>query len=129
MNLTFYVTTICPAMLLLSGYKQCIQRLYAGVKDYLFGSEINSEGKINIKINRKIKSTSEFCKIIKGIIWNRDIPKQYRTTIYQIYFKLIVTFNARMWTVTKRNKSKTQAMDMKFLRSVKGNTRWDRIHL
>jgi hypothetical protein len=48
-------------------------------------------------------------------------------TIYEIYFKSTVTYKAETWTLTNRNKSKFQIMDMKFLRSTEGRRRRDRI--
>jgi hypothetical protein len=53
---------------------------------------------------------------------NRD-PK----TVHKMYFKPISTFNAETWTHTKRKKSKTQALDMKFLTGTERRTRKDRI--
>jgi hypothetical protein len=32
----------------------------------------------------------------------------------------MVTYNIETWTLTKKNKSKIQAMNMKFLRSIEG---------
>jgi hypothetical protein len=45
--------------------------------------------------------------------------------IYKINFELALTQNTK-WTLTKRNKSKVQTMDMAFLKSNEGNTRRDR---
>jgi hypothetical protein len=44
-------------------------------------------------------------------------------TIYKIYFKLSLALNAEQWTLRKRNKNKIQAMDMKVLRYIEGETR------
>jgi hypothetical protein len=43
------------------------------------------------KINRRIYNSFRFYQILKGILWKREIPKQYKTTIYNLYFKLILT--------------------------------------
>jgi hypothetical protein len=43
--------------------------------------------------------------------------------IYDVYFKLILTYNASTFTLTKRNKGKIKALDMNILRSVEGETR------
>jgi hypothetical protein len=59
--------------------------------------------------------------------------QQYRTdsktrkviTIYTVNFKLILTFNAKTWTLTKRTKSKIQAMDTTFLKNTDKMIRWN----
>jgi hypothetical protein len=40
-----------------------------------------------------------------------------------IHFKPVLTFTADTWILTKRNKSKIQAMDLKFLRSFEGRNK------
>jgi hypothetical protein len=51
----------------------------------------------------------------------KRIPKQGKTiTICNLYFKQIPTFNSKIRTLTKRNKSKIQAMAMTFLESTEG---------
>jgi hypothetical protein len=85
------------------------------------GSSINSEGKINEDIKRKIQNISKFYQIIKEIIWNRQIPKQSKTIIYKVHFKPTLTFNAETQTLTKRHKSTIHIMDMKLSRSTEGN--------
>jgi hypothetical protein len=60
-------------------------------------------------------------------IMNRDIPKQCQTTTYKVYFNLILTYNAKTLTLTKRSKSKIQTMGIKFLTSTEVKTRQNRI--
>jgi hypothetical protein len=48
-------------------------------------------GKSVERINRIIQSNSECYQIIKGMLWNRKIPKQCRTTVCKVYFKPILT--------------------------------------
>jgi hypothetical protein len=47
--------------------------------------------------------------------------------VYKVYFKSISTSDTKTWTLSERNKSKIQAMDMEFMRSTEGKTRSDRI--
>jgi hypothetical protein len=45
-------------------------------------------------------------------------------TIYEVYFKTFLIFIAETWTLTKRNKSKVQAVNVKlFLIRDEGKTR------
>jgi hypothetical protein len=43
-------------------------------------SEINSEGRIGEKINRRIQNSSKLYHIIKGILWNTEIPQNTKQT-------------------------------------------------
>jgi hypothetical protein len=72
--------------------------------------------KIVGEINGKIQSSSKFHQIIKGIIWNREIPKHCKRTVYKVYFIPISTLNnAKTWTLAKRNKIVIHPFSMKFL--------------
>jgi hypothetical protein len=44
-----------------------------------------------------------------------------------MYFKKILSYGADTWTCTKREESKLQAVEMKFLRAIVGKTRRERI--
>jgi hypothetical protein len=66
-------------------------------------SEINSEWKIEGQFNKRGKAV---LNSIKGILWNRDILKQCRTTIYEVYFKPTLIFNAEIWIFTQGSKRK-----------------------
>jgi hypothetical protein len=41
---------------------------------------------------------------------------------HKVYFKSILTYDAKMWILLDRNKTKIQAGDMTFFRSIKGKT-------
>jgi hypothetical protein len=87
------------------------------------GSYIHSEIKIGRQMNSTAQNTSNFWKIIKGILWNGVILKQHKTVVHKVCCKLMITHNAEAWTLTKRNKSKIQTMDMKFLRNIQRKIR------
>jgi hypothetical protein len=61
---------------------------------------------------------------VKGINMEQRDP---RTTICKVYFKQILAFNAETWTFIKKNESKIQTVNMKYLRSIKRKTKRDRI--
>jgi hypothetical protein len=60
------------------------------------------KGKINGENNRRIQNSSELYQMMKGVLWNREIHKQYKTTKYKIYFKPILTCDAKIWILTGR---------------------------
>jgi hypothetical protein len=49
------------------------------------------------------------------------------SAVYKVYFKKTLLCGAETWTCTKREESKIQAVEMKFLRAVTGKTKRDRI--
>lgn len=42
---------------------------------------------------------------MQEITWNREISKQWKTTIYKVYFKLTLTFNIEIRIHTKREQN------------------------
>jgi hypothetical protein len=78
------------------------------------GSEVNSEGKIDGEINKKIQNSSKFCQIKKGIILNETSQNSANKKIYKEYFEPVLTFNAETWALRKKNKSKIKAMNKEF---------------
>jgi hypothetical protein len=71
-----------------------------------------------------VPSAVDSCKIyqiINGMLWDKQIPKQYRTTICKIrvYCKSILTYeyNTDTWTLTKRRKRNPSNEFDIFLRS------------
>jgi hypothetical protein len=48
------------------------------------GSEINSGGKIDADINKRIQNSSDFYQITNGY-FGIEIPKQCKTIIYNVY--------------------------------------------
>jgi hypothetical protein len=65
--------------------------------------------------------------LVKGLIRNRDINNKCKIDIYKVYLKNILLHGADSWTCTKREESKIEAMEMKFVREIIGKTRRDRI--
>jgi hypothetical protein len=47
---------------------------------------------------------------IKQTLWNKDIHKQCKITICEVYFKLILSCDAKTWTL-KKEKLKENASD------------------
>jgi hypothetical protein len=84
------------------------------------GSCINKNEKIQNEINERIRKASNFHHLVKDLIRNRDINNKCKINIYKVYFKKILLYGAESWTCTKREESKIQAMEMKFLRKIVG---------
>jgi hypothetical protein len=91
------------------------------------GSSINKSGKIQNEINERIRKASNFYHLVEGLIRNRDINNKCKIDIHKVYFKKFCYYGAESWTCTKKEESKIQAMEMKFLRGILGKTRRDKI--
>ena len=73
-----------------------------------------------------IKEASQFYHLVKGLLRNKDVNKQCKLDIFKIYFKTILLYGAETWTRTKRENSKIQIMEIKFLIAISSKTK-DRI--
>jgi hypothetical protein len=49
------------------------------------GSETNSGGKIGGEINRTVQNSSEFYRIIKGMLWNRGPKIMQKNSLESIF--------------------------------------------
>jgi hypothetical protein len=63
-------------------------------------------GKYDGDINRKTQNSSNCFQIIKGIRKKKEIPRQCKIIIYKVYFKLMLTYNAKVWILRERRKTK-----------------------
>jgi hypothetical protein len=68
-----------------------------------------------------------FYQSIRHLLWDKDIPKKAKVTMYKTYYTPIVTYGAEVWNITEREWSRVQAGEMKFIRGIKGKTRLDRM--
>jgi hypothetical protein len=87
---------------------------------------VEKNGKTQNKINERIRKASKFYHLINSILWNKEVDRKCKTTIYKVYFKKILLHGAETWTCTKRENSKIQTSKMK-LRAIMGRTKTDRI--
>jgi exonuclease III len=91
------------------------------------GSTINSKGGIEEEINRRGQQGAGLYNVVRDLIWSRDVPVKCKKVIYNSYYVPVITYGAETWTMKKRDESRVQAMEMKFLRSMVGKTRKDKI--
>lgn len=91
------------------------------------GSMISNDGTSGKELNRRIQLGSGFYNIVKDLIWNPHVPIKCKKTIYQTYFVPIITYGAETWVMKAREESRLQAAEMRFLRSMIGKTRRDRV--
>jgi hypothetical protein len=56
----------------------------------------------------------------------QNVPKQCKTTVDKVCFKLILMYDTKTWTLSKE-REENQAMGMTFLRSTEGRARRERV--
>ena len=64
---------------------------------------------------------------MRGLVWNQEVPEKCKKVLFSMYYTPILTYAAGTWTTTKRDESRIQAAEMKFLRGIIGKTRRDKV--
>lgn len=92
------------------------------------GVTIENSGRQETDIEERIdKTVKTYHAIRASFIKKKEISKGTKMTIFKTIFRPILTFGSESWVLNRRLESKLQAVEMKFLRSVKGVTRMDRV--
>ena len=66
--------------------------------------------------------------MLKSTFYGRkEIPKEIKTQMYRQVVRSSLINGSELWTLNERNKSKVKAMEIRFIRRIKGITRRDRI--
>lgn len=91
------------------------------------GSWITNDGKLDQEISARLESGARFYQSVKHLVWNRDVPKKAKVTMFKTYYVPITTYAGETWRLTERQWSRLQAGEMRFLRAIKGKTRRDKI--
>lgn len=99
------------------------------VREYKYlGITLNETGKQEAEINERIGKTIKLYHAMnQKFINKKEISKQTKTKIFNTVYRPVLTYGCESWTLTNRQKSKIQAVEMKYLRRVVGKTRLDRI--
>ena len=91
------------------------------------GSVVEENGKCAGDISERGRQAEAFLRSVRSLVWNKDVPQKSKRIIYRSYYVPILTYASETWTMKKRDESKIQASEMKFLRSTIRVTRRDRI--
>ena len=56
------------------------------------GSEISQDGCIGREIDRRIQEAGNLYQSVRGLIWNKEIPRRCKEVIYKTYYIPILTY-------------------------------------
>lgn len=92
------------------------------------GVVLDDKGKQDLDIKERIeKATKAYYSMCSTIIKKKEISKKTKMLVYKTIFQPILLFGSETWTMSNNMKSRVQAVEMKYLRAVKGVTRRDHI--
>ena len=91
------------------------------------GSELMQNARMEEEISKRVQQSNAFYQCVRDLVWGKEVPMKCKEVLYKAYFIPIMTYASETWTVTRREESKIQASEMKFLRSMLGKTRRDRV--
>ena len=91
------------------------------------GSTVTSDNRNNREIINRVHKGAQFFQQVRTLLWDEKIPVRAKKTMYSSYYIPITTYGLETCTTSKREESKVQAGEMKFLRSCLQRTRRDRI--
>lgn len=99
------------------------------VKSYRYlGVELNEDGGQNLEINRRIENTMKLYHMLnKGFISKKEISRNTKISVYKSIYRPTLTFSCESWALTGNQKKKIQAVEMKYLRRVRGVTRMHKL--
>ena len=92
------------------------------------GVNIEQTGSIELEIAERITKTNKlYYAINKGFTNRTEISRHTKMKVFKVIYRPILTYGSESWILTQRQKSKITAVEMRYLRRVKGVTRKDRI--
>lgn len=91
------------------------------------GSTITQNGKDSLEVSNRINKAATLYHQVSNLMWDSNIPQKAKTTIYNSYFLPILTYSLETCTLNRKDNSRIQATEMKFLRTCMQKTRRDRI--
>ena len=91
------------------------------------GSIVSKDNRATNEITNRVQKSSIFYQQVRTLLWDDKIPKKAKVTMFNSYFIPILTYGIETCTLTKRDSSRLQASEMKFLRSIIQKTKMDKL--
>jgi Reverse transcriptase (RNA-dependent DNA polymerase) len=91
------------------------------------GSVITKKATIEEEVKQRIRKAEIFYQSVRKLLWNEDFPTKCKLIMFKMYFLPILMYGAVTWSIGGKEERQLQAAEMKFLRSVKGVTKIDKV--
>ena len=99
------------------------------VKHYKYlGVEMQEGGRQDMEINDRMEKTLKLYHLMnKNFVSKREVSKKTKINVYKAMYRPILTYGCESWVLTERDKSRIQAVEMKYLRRANGNSIMDKV--
>ena len=91
------------------------------------GSIITKKAKMESEISKRVAQAEIFYQQVRKLLWDEDFPIKCKLLLYKVYYLPILTYGAVTWSLGERDSSRIQAAEMKFVRSIAGVSKLDKI--
>jgi hypothetical protein len=91
------------------------------------GSVITREARLESEVKRRINQAESFYMKVRKLLWNENFPKRCKVLFYKLYFEPILMYGAATWNISNKEERMMEAAQMKFIRSIEGVTKMDKI--
>ena len=78
--------------------------------------------RMEVGISKRVQQSNVFYQCVSGLIWDKEVPIKCKEVLYKTYVTPILTYAIETWMVTRKEESKVQTSEMKFLRSMLGKS-------
>lgn len=97
------------------------------VFEYL-GNVLTNDGKLDTEIaKRRQKASNIYHAINRTILKKREIEEKIKLAVYNVIALPAILYGCETWTTNESQKAQLNTIEMKFLRSIAGKTRYDRV--
>ncbi|TWW80182.1 hypothetical protein D4764_10G0012120 [Takifugu flavidus] len=128
-------TSKSEAMVLNQKKVECLLRvkeeILPQVEEFKYlGVLFTSEGRMEQEVDRRIGAASAVMRTLHwSVVMKRKLSQKAKLSIYQSIFVPTLTYGHELWVMTKRTRSRVQAVEMSFLRRVAGLSLRDRVRI
>lgn len=92
------------------------------------GVTIDDNGTQETDINKRIEKTLRlYYAMNKKFINKKEVSRKTKMNVFKTIYRPILTFGCESWILNQNQRSKLQAVEMKFLRKVRGVTKFDKM--
>jgi Reverse transcriptase (RNA-dependent DNA polymerase)/Endonuclease-reverse transcriptase len=92
------------------------------------GVNIDQRGTQEVEINERIRKANNLYYAINHTFINKkEISKHTKMSVFKAVYRPVLTYGCEAWVLTKNEKSKLQAAEMKYLRRSIGVTKMDKV--